>query len=67
MTTEVNEMFYDATERARHYAVSSRRAIEQAILATPTGERRNLMTEVNIHLMQALEKLTEIQRMGAKS
>jgi hypothetical protein len=35
--------------------------IELLILRIPTGERRNLLTEANIHMSEALQKLRRLQ------
>lgn len=35
-------------------------AIEHAVTATPSGEKRNLLTDVNIHLMIAMAALAEV-------
>jgi hypothetical protein len=36
--------------------------IEHAINGTPTGEKRNLLTEANMYAMLALDKLKEAAR-----
>lgn len=36
--------------------------MEQAILATPTGDKRNLLTEANIHFLAGQQKLAEAAR-----
>lgn len=40
----------------------AQRQIEQAIVETPTGDKRNLLTEANIYAMLALEKMNEAAR-----
>lgn len=35
-------------------------ACDTEILRTPTGERRNALTDVNIHLMAAIRTLKEL-------
>ena len=46
--------------RNEHRAVQQK--IEHAINNTPTGEKRNLLTEANIHAMLAQQKLDEAAR-----
>lgn len=48
--------------RAMHQA--TRRLLEALINATPTGPRRNALTEANIHLMSAEHKLREAEKLG---
>lgn len=37
---------------------TAQRSVDRMILATPTSEHRNLLTEANMFLLMALEKLT---------
>lgn len=39
---------------------SAQNELAVAVLATPTGGHRELMTEANIHLQEALNKVTEL-------
>lgn len=39
---------------------SAQHELEIAISATPTSERRNKLTEANIHIMSALQILKEL-------
>ena len=34
--------------------------IDRLILATPSGERRNLLTDLNLHLMAAIDILKKV-------
>lgn len=55
-----------------HYTIQAKLGIssaqhdmEREILATRTSERRNLLTDVNILLLTAMEKLREIEQLDA--
>lgn len=42
-------------------------ALERIILATPTSQRRNLLTEANIHLTETLNKIEAAMEKDAYS
>ena len=46
---------------------SARNNIEREILATKTSERRNVLTEVNILLIMAADKLAEVDKLETTS
>lgn len=45
---------------ARKWGSRSKEELEWLILATPSGDRRNSLTEANIHIGQALTVLQEL-------
>lgn len=47
----------DALLMARNHVTDAEWHLEHAILCTPTGEARNLLTEANIQLKRAMELL----------
>jgi hypothetical protein len=48
--TELTTICHDLLSRAEQFT-------ERAVLATPTGNKRNALTDVNIHIKAALEAL----------
>lgn len=56
----------DKDEKRRHAQaawsrlITAQNAVEQAIMATPTGELRNELTDVNIKLLELCDKTKEV-------